>query len=158
MVEQWSAGDQWRVETNCNGHRYRYTCNQSMPKMSPVVPSYYVYIHYNNQVCKGNHFDWQVPEQRSFPQAPYNPADGNNPNFLHVLDSYSSTQAITETSLNAILEYNGSDKAATILWLDHIKMVAENTGIDNLKVGISKLKALALDDITTIHKDSHLTW
>ena len=37
-------------------------------------------------------------------------------------------------------------------------MVAENTGINPLKVGISKLKGLALGDITAIHKEGHLTW
>ena len=37
-------------------------------------------------------------------------------------------------------------------------MVAESNGIDPLEVGISKLKGLALGDITTIHKEGHLTW
>ena len=55
-------------------------------------------------------------------------------------------------------ENDGSDKAATIPWLDHIDMVAENTGIDPLKVGISKIKGLALADIATIHKEGNFTW
>ena len=76
------------------------------------------------------------------PQSPYNPTNVNNPNFLHVLDSYSSKQAITQTTLNSILKYDGSNKDATIPWLDHIKMVVENTGRNPLKVGISKLKGL----------------
>ena len=37
-------------------------------------------------------------------------------------------------------------------------MVAENTGIKPLEVGISKLNGLALGDITVIHKESHLMW
>ena len=37
-------------------------------------------------------------------------------------------------------------------------MKAENTGINPLNVGISKLKGFALGDITTIHKEGHLTW
>ena len=37
-------------------------------------------------------------------------------------------------------------------------MVAKNTGMDALEVGISKLKGLALGDITAIHKEGHLTW
>ena len=61
-------------------------------------------------------------------------------------------------TLNAIPEYGGSDKAATILWLDHIEMVAENTDINPLKVGISKLNGLALGDITAIHNEGHITW
>ena len=55
-------------------------------------------------------------------------------------------------------EYDGSNKAAAILWLDHIEMVVENTGIDPLEVGISKLKGLALGNITTICKEGHLMW
>ena len=155
MVAQFSAGNQWRLEKNYNTHRYRYTHNHSMPNMLPVVPNYNDHIHYDNQGWKGNYFDWQVPEESRFPQVSYNPT---NPNFLHVLDNYSSKQTITQMTLNVIPEYNGSDKAATILWLDHIEMVAENIGIDPLKVGISKLKGLALSDITAIHKEGHLTW
>ena len=36
-------------------------------------------------------------------------------------------------------------------------MVTENTGIDPLKVGISKSKGLALGNVTTIHKEGNLT-
>ena len=158
LAAQWSAGDQWRVENNYNAHRHRYTHNCSTPNMSPVVPNQNDHIHYDNQGWQGNHFDWQVPKQRRFPQASYNPNNTNNPTFLHVLDSYSSKQVITQTTLNVIPEYDGTDKAATLPWLDHIEMVAENTGIDPLKVGISKLKGLALGDITAIHKEGHLTW
>ena len=60
-------------------------------------------------------------------------------------------------TLNSIQEYDGTNKDATILWLDHIKMVAEKTGIDPLEVGISKLKGLALGDINAFHKEDHLT-
>ena len=108
--------------------------------MPPVVPNYNDGSHYNNQDWQSNHLDWQAPEQRRFSQSLYNPTYVNNPNFLHVLDSHSSKQAITQITLNSIQEYNGSNTDATILWLDHIKMVAGNTGIDPLKVGISKLK------------------
>ena len=37
-------------------------------------------------------------------------------------------------------------------------MVAENTDISLLKAGISKLKGLALGDITTICKEGHLMY
>ena len=120
VAAQWSAGNQQMVENNYNAHIYRYTHNGSMPKMSPVVPNYNDHIHYDNQGWQGNHFDWQVPKQRWFPQASYNLTTANNPNFLHVLDSYSSKQAITQMTLNVMPEYDGSDKAATIPWLDHI--------------------------------------
>ena len=122
------------------------------------------HIYYNDQCWQGNCFEQQVPEQRMFPHAPYNNTNVgnhtnvNSPNFLNVLDSYSSKQAITQTTLNSIPEYDGSNKFATIPWLDHINMVAENTGIDPLKVGISKSKEIALGDITTIHKEGHSVW
>ena len=61
-------------------------------------------------------------------------------------------------TLNFIKEYDGTNKDAMILWLDHIEMVGEETGIDSLEVGISKLKEVALGDINAIHKEGHLTW
>ena len=117
-----------------------------MPNMSPVVPDYYDHVHYDNHGWQGNHFEWQVPEQRRFPHAPYNNTNidnntnVNSSNFSHVLGSFCSKQAITQTTLNSIPEYDGSNKAATIPWMDHIEMVAENTGINPLQEGFSKLK------------------
>ena len=135
-----------------------------MPNMSPVVPDFNDHIYYGSQGWQGNHFEWQVPEQRRFPHAPYNNVNVDNytnvnsPNFLNLLDSYSSGQAIIQTTLNSIPEYDGSNKAATIPWSDHIEMVAENTGINPLEVGISKLQGLALGNITTIHKEGNSMW
>ena len=157
MVAQWSAGNHWRLENNYNAHRHRYIHNHSTPNMSPVVPDFNNHIYYDNQGWQGNCFEWQVPEQR-FSHAPYNNTNVDNhtnvnsPNSLNVWDSYSSKQAITQTTLNSIPKYDWSNKVATILWLDHTEMVAENTDINLLKVGISKLKGLALGDITAIHK------
>ena len=117
-----------------------------MPNMSPVMPKYNDHIHYDKQGWQGNHLEQQVLEQRRFPQAPYNNTNVDNhinvnsPNFLHVSDSYSSKQAITQTTINPVLECDGSNKTSTILWLDPIEMVAENTGINPLKIGISKWK------------------
>ena len=56
------------------------------------------------------------------------------PNYLHALDSYSSKQALTQMTLNSIQEYDGTNKDAVNLWLDHIKMVAEKTVLDPLEV------------------------
>ena len=108
VVPQWSAGNQQWVENNYSGHRHRYTHNCSTPNMSPVVPDYYDHVYYNNHGLQGNHFEWQVPEPRRFPKAPYNNTNVNNhtnvnsPSFLHVLGSFSSKQAITQTTLNSI--------------------------------------------------------
>ena len=118
MVAQWSARDPGRVENNYNTHRHRYTCKHSMPNMSPVVPDFNDHIYYDNQGWQGNHFEWQIPEQRMYPHAPYNNTNVDNhtnvnsPNFLNVLDSFFSKQAITQTTLNSIPEYDGSNKAA----------------------------------------------
>ena len=60
--------------------------------------------------------------------------------------------------LNILQEYNGSDREATIPWLDKMELVAEMTGIDPLEVGISKLKGLSLADISTFHKEEGLLW
>ena len=93
-----------------------------------------------------------------FSHSAYNNTDVNNPNFLHVLDSYSSKQALTQMTLNSIQEYDGTNKDATILWLDYIKILTEKTGIDPLEQGISKLKGLALGDINALCKEGHLMW
>ena len=61
-------------------------------------------------------------------------------------------------SLNSIKEYDGSDREASILWLDHIELVAEKMGIDLLEVAISKLQGTALGNINAMHKEGNLTW
>ena len=60
--------------------------------------------------------------------------------------------------LNALQEYDGSDREATIPWLVHVEFVAKRKGIDLLEVGISKLKGLALADISIVHKKEGLSW
>ena len=46
----------------------------------------------------------------------------------------------------------------TILWLDHIKLVAEKTGINPLEVAKSKLQGTAMGDINAMYKEGNLTW
>ena len=60
--------------------------------------------------------------------------------------------------LNALQEYEGSDRESTIPWLDQVELVAERTGIDPLEGGISKLKGVALANISTVHKEEGLSW
>ena len=126
--------------------------------MSQIVPDYKNCRYYDNQSWEVSNFDRQVPKQRRFSNCTYNNTNVNNPNFLHVLDSYSIKQVLTQMTLNSIQEYDGTNKQATILWLDHTEMVAEKIGIDPLEVGISKLKGLALGNINAIDKEGHLTW
>ena len=127
--------------------------------MSPIMPNCNgQHGYHKNQSWQDNNFDRrQVPEERRFSQSSYNNNE-NNPDFLYVLDGYSTKQALTQMSLNSIQEYDGRNKDAMIPWLDHIKMVVEKYGIDPLEVGISKLKGLALGNINVIHKEGNLTW
>ena len=133
-------------------------CNCSTANMSLIVSDYNNCRYYDNQGWQGSNFDRQVSEQRRFSNSAYSNTNVNNPNFLHVLDSYSSKQALTQITINSIQEHNETNKDATNLWSDHIEMAAVKTGIDPLEVGISKLKGLALGDINAIHKEGHITW
>ena len=158
MAAHWSAGDQHRIENTNNADKHQYTCNQSTPNMSPIMPNYSDLRYYDNHGWQDNNFDRrQVPEQRRFSCSSYNKTNVNNTNILHVLDSYSSKQALSQMTLNSIQEYDGNNKDATILWLDHIEMIVEKTGLDPLEVGISKLKRLAIGNINTICKEGNLT-
>ena len=60
--------------------------------------------------------------------------------------------------LNTIQEYDGTNKEATIPWLDQVELVVERIGIDSLEVGFSKLKGPALADISIVHKEEGLSW
>ena len=93
IAAQWSAGNQHRAENTYNNHRHRYTHDWSTTNMSPVVPDYNNHRYYDNHGWQGSNFDRQVPEQRRFSNAVYSNTIVSNPNFLHVLDSYSSKQA-----------------------------------------------------------------
>ena len=62
----------------------------------------------------------------------------NNSNFFPGFKDYSARQMPAQWLLNLIKEYNGSDKEATIPWLDHVELVAEKMGIDPLEVAIIK--------------------
>ena len=99
-----------------------------------------------NQGWQGNYFEWQVPEQRRFPHGSYNNTNVDNhtnvnsPNFLNVLDSYSSKQAIPRQLLTPYLSMMEVPELLQSHGWDHIEMVAENTSVDPLEVSISKLK------------------
>ena len=101
-------------------------------------------------------YNRQVTDQRRVYQSWQN--NDNNTSFLTALEGYSTRQVLAQTLLNSIQEYDGSDRKATILWLDHIELVAKGMGIDPLEVGISKLRGIALGDINAICKEGNLTW
>ena len=70
----------------------------------------------------------------------------------------SAKQALGQSTLNSIQQFDESNREATIPWLDQVKLVAERTGIEPLEVGMSKLKGLALGDVNTICKEEGLVW
>ena len=86
------------------------------------------------------------------------------PNYTNHLTSfngfegYLARQALAQISLNSIKEYARSDREVTILWLDHIELVAEKTGIDPLEMSISKLQGTTMGDINALCKEGNLTW
>ena len=61
-------------------------------------------------------------------------------NGLENFTAKMSVQPLVQVALRSSQEFDGNDKAATIHWLDQVKLVAEKTGNDPVKVGISKLK------------------
>ena len=67
-------------------------------------------------------------------------------------------QLLAQIELRSIQEFDENDTAATIHWLDQVKLVVERTGNNPVEVGISKLKGLVLGDINTIRKEEGLTW
>ena len=85
---------------------------------------------------------------------------GNNSTnvVLNALETFSAKQALAQSTLNSMQEYDCSDRKVTIPWLDQVELVAERTGFDPLEVGISKLKGLAPGNISTIHKEEGLSW
>ena len=102
-------------------------------------------------------YNRQEMDQGRYSQSSQN-IGNNNVSVLNALENYSTKQELTKSMFNILQEYDGSDRQATIPWLDQVELVAEGTGINPLEVGISKLKGLALADISTVHKEEGLSW
>ena len=62
-------------------------------------------------------------------------------------------QVLAQSTLNTIQEFDSTDGESTISWLDQVELVAKIIGFDPLEVGISKLKCLAVGDVSTICED-----
>ena len=78
-------------------------------------------------------------------------------NIFNALEGYSLQQVLMQMVLNSIQEFGGTDREATILWLDHIEAIARKTGFDPLEIGMSKLKGMALCNVNTISKEGNLS-
>ena len=55
-----------------------------------------------------------------------------NINLISALEGYSLWQVLTQMVMNSIQEFDGTDRQATIPWLDHNEAVAIKTGFDPL--------------------------
>ena len=58
----------------------------------------------------------------------------------------------------SIKEFSGTDREATIPWIDHIKAVAKKMGFDPLEIGMSKLKDTALCNVNAICKEGNRSY
>ena len=77
-------------------------------------------------------------------------------NLISALEGYSSWQVLTQMAVNSVQEFDGTNKEATIPWLDHIKAIAKKTGFNPLAIGMSKLKGTTLCNVNAISKKCNL--
>ena len=76
---------------------------------------------------------------------------------LNAVENFSAKQALAQSTLNSIQEFDSIDREATIPWLDQVELVAERTGIGPLELGISKQQGLGLGNVNTICKEDGLS-
>ena len=68
-------------------------------------------------------------------------------------------QPLLTAALNAIKEFDASDKSSTIPCMDQGEMVAEKNSTDPVDLGISKLVGIKLRNIITIKcEEGNLMW
>ena len=79
-------------------------------------------------------------------------------NIINALEGYSLRQVLTQMVMNSIQEFDGMDRKATILCLDHIEATARKMGFDPLEIGMSKLKSIALCDVNAISMKGNLSY
>ena len=53
-------------------------------------------------------------------------------------------QVLMQMAMKSIQQFDGTDREATIPWLDHDEAVARKRGFDPLEISMIKLKAMAL--------------
>ena len=79
-------------------------------------------------------------------------------NLIITLEGYSLQQVPVQMAMNSIQEFDGTDREATIPWLDHIEAIARKMGFDPLEIGMSKLKGTTLWDVNAISKEGNLSY
>ena len=113
---------------------------------------------YNNYDRRSQHYNRPQADHRRYSQTLPNTHNYSATVVINALESFSAKQALEHSTHNALQEFDGNDRESTLSWLDWVELVAERTDFDPLEVGISKLKGLALGDISTIHKEEGLSW
>ena len=83
------------------------------------------------------------------------PAGANTVNASH---SCFLRKVLTQTVINIIQEFDGTNLGATIPWLDHIESMEKKTGFHPVEVGMSKLKGLVLHNINAASKKGTLSY
>ena len=98
----------------------------------------------------------QVKGSRRFSQP--TPYYDSGINLIIALEGYSLQQILTPMVMNLVQEFVGTDREATIPWLDQVKAIAKKMGLDLLEVGMSKLKGAALCNVNAISKEGNLSY
>ena len=167
VASQWSTGEPCRADNiYVKNNRHWSARHQSTQNMSLVTQNYkrqYMYNDNHRQQRHGHYdrrfqqYNRQEINQRRYSQNPQN-ANNNNVYVINALENDSTKQALIQSTLNALQEYDGSNREASIPWLDQVELITENTSIYPLEIMISKLKGLALANISIIHKEEGLSW
>ena len=178
VAQQWSAEgphqynqapekyNQDRFSTNAG--RGRSIWAHSIPNMSPVLHNrmsrHFDELEqqrYGYHDRRFQHDHRQQRHQRRYSHASSNANNNSTSIIINSLENFTAeilVQSLAQAALGSIQEFNGNDKATTVPWLDQVELVAERTGNGPVEVGISKLRGLALGDITKIRKEEGLTW
>ena len=89
----------------------------------------------------------------------------NNSLVIEALEKISNNfdlinrQPLVTAALNAVKEFDGTNKSSTILWLDQVELVSKRSSINPVDIGISKLVGIPLRNMTTIkHEEGNLIW
>ena len=130
MEEQWSAEEAHRLNEGAAYYntlgRSRSTCHCSTPSLSPVPLDYGQLRHYdsqghnryNNYNRRSKHYKRPEADHGRYSQALPNKNNDSATVVINVLESFSAKQALAQYTLNAIQEFNGSDRESTLSWLD----------------------------------------
>ena len=67
-------------------------------------------------------------------------------------------QVLMQMARNSIQEFDGTDKEATIPWLDHVEAIVRKMGFEPLEIGMSKLKSTTFCDVNAVRRvTSHIS-